>query len=193
MANIETLLNKNDETIYPVTKTEAVYNAAGTETLDNTLDKKANISTASADTNKMMKADGTKSLVTSSNIDFTTLAQIQSTQSSSGNANFIKYENGLAIAWRTVTTTIDINNAWGSLYRSTNIGDTWSYGVTFLEKPTINVTIETVDSQSCWISSYAGDKVSTTSLGGTAYVAVRPTSATGAQVKIHFIAMGRWK
>lgn len=82
MATVETLKNKNNETFYPVTKTEAVYNADGSENLsvtltgiDAELDTKATISTDAADANKMMKADGTKALVGSSNIDFTTLRE----------------------------------------------------------------------------------------------------------------------
>lgn len=86
MATVQTLKDKNDNTFYPVTKTEAVYNADGSETLDNTINNlkntKATISTDAGDANKVMMADGTKSLVntaniansavTSSNIDFTT-------------------------------------------------------------------------------------------------------------------------
>lgn len=76
MATVQTLKDKNNNTFYPVTKTEAVYNADGSETLDNTIDNlentKATISTSVGDANKMMKADGTKALVTSDNIDFTT-------------------------------------------------------------------------------------------------------------------------
>lgn len=75
MATVETLKNKDNNTFYPVTKTEAVYNADGSENLSVTLTKKADISTDAADANKMMKADGTKALVTSSNIDFTTLSR----------------------------------------------------------------------------------------------------------------------
>lgn len=73
MATVQTLKDKNNDTFYPVTKTEAVYNADGSETLDNTLNTKATISTSAGDANKMMKADGTKALVGSSNIDWTTL------------------------------------------------------------------------------------------------------------------------
>ena len=73
MATVQTLKDKNDGTFYPVTKTEAVYNADGSETLDNTLNTKATISTSAGDANKMMKADGTKALVGSDNIDWTTL------------------------------------------------------------------------------------------------------------------------
>lgn len=84
MATVQTLKDKNNETFYPVTKTEAVYNADGSETLDTTIDNfsnvvqnlsdtKATISTSASDANKMMKADGTKALVGSDNIDFTTI------------------------------------------------------------------------------------------------------------------------
>ena len=84
MATVQTLKDKNNETFYPVTKTEAVYNADGSETLDTTIDNfsnvvqnlsdtKATISTSASDANKMMKADGTKALVGSDNIDFTSL------------------------------------------------------------------------------------------------------------------------
>lgn len=86
MATVQTLKDKNNETFYPVTKTEAVYNADGSETLDTTIDNfsnvvqnlsdtKATISTSASDANKMMKADGTKALVGSDNIDFTTLGR----------------------------------------------------------------------------------------------------------------------
>lgn len=86
MATVQTLKDKNNDTFYPVTKTEAVYNADGSETLDTTIDNfsnvaqnlsdtKATISTSVSDANKMMKADGTKALVGSDNIDFTTLSR----------------------------------------------------------------------------------------------------------------------
>lgn len=84
MATVQTLKDKNNDTFYPVTKTEAVYNADGSETLDTTIDNfsnvaqnlsdtKATISTSIGDANKMMKADGTKALVGSDNIDLATL------------------------------------------------------------------------------------------------------------------------
>lgn len=68
MAYIATL-KKNNTVIYPQTKSTAVYEDDGVTTLDTTVVKK---STAAADANKMIKADGTKALVGASNIDFTT-------------------------------------------------------------------------------------------------------------------------
>lgn len=68
MAYIATL-KKNNTVIYPQTKSTAVYEDDGVTPLENTVVKK---STAAADANKMIKADGTKALVEASNIDFTT-------------------------------------------------------------------------------------------------------------------------
>ena len=69
MAYIATL-KKNNTVIYPQTKSTAVYEDDGVTVLDTVVVKK---STAAADANKMIKADGTKALVGASNIDFTTL------------------------------------------------------------------------------------------------------------------------
>ena len=74
--SIQTLNDKSSNVFYPVTKTGAVYNADGSESLDTTitnvglvLDSKATISTDAGDANKVMLADGSKALVGTSNID----------------------------------------------------------------------------------------------------------------------------
>jgi hypothetical protein len=69
MAYIATL-KKNNTVIYPQTKSTAVYEDDGVTPIDDVVVKK---STAAADTNKMIKADGTKALVGESNIDLTTI------------------------------------------------------------------------------------------------------------------------
>ena len=67
MAYIATL-KKNNTVIYPQTKSTAVYEDDGVTPIDDVVVKK---STAAADANKMIKADGTKALVGESNIDWT--------------------------------------------------------------------------------------------------------------------------
>ena len=74
--SIQTLNDKNSSVFYPVTKTGAVYNADGSESLDTTitnvglvLESKATISNDAGDANKVMLADGSKALVGTSNIN----------------------------------------------------------------------------------------------------------------------------
>lgn len=97
MATVQTLKDKNDGTFYPVTKTEAVYNADGSENLSVTLTKKANISTGAGDADKVMMADGSKALVgtssinngavTAAKIDFSTIGYWEITFSSNISVN----------------------------------------------------------------------------------------------------------
>lgn len=76
MAYIATL-KKNNTVIYPQTKSTAVYEDDGVTPIDDVVVKK---STAAADANKMIKADGTKALVGASNIDFTTMDDYSTTE-----------------------------------------------------------------------------------------------------------------
>jgi len=72
MATVQTLNDKDGNTLYPVTKIEAVYNDDGSKTLDYILDHTIIASTDPADANKVFKADASLGLVGSNNIDFTT-------------------------------------------------------------------------------------------------------------------------
>lgn len=96
MATVQTLKDKDNNTFYPVTKTEAVYNADGSKTLDYILDHTIIASTDPADANKVFKADASLGLVNSNNINWTTFdyTQIRPNFSSSiGSGSFSEGSN----------------------------------------------------------------------------------------------------
>lgn len=72
MATVQTLNDKDGNTFYPVTKTEAVYNSDGTKTLDYILDHTISASTDPADANKVFKGNASLGLVGFNNMDFST-------------------------------------------------------------------------------------------------------------------------
>ena len=72
MATVQTLNDKDGNTFYPVTKTEAVYNGDGSKTLDYILDQTITASENPADANKVFKGNASLGLVSANNIDFTT-------------------------------------------------------------------------------------------------------------------------
>ena len=100
MATVQTLKDKDNNTFYPVTKTEAVYNADGTKTLDYILDHTIIASENPADANKVFKADASLGLVGANNIDFTTM------ESSSGLTR--RCDFGSLHIFTTVTSTSEI-------------------------------------------------------------------------------------
>ena len=96
MATVQTLKDKDNNTFYPVTKTEAVYNADGSKTLDYILDNTIIASEDPADANKVFKGNASLGLVGANNIDFTTFdyTQIRPNFSSSiGSGSFSEGSN----------------------------------------------------------------------------------------------------
>lgn len=77
MATVQTLKDKDNNTFYPVTKTEAVYNGDGSKTLDYILDNTIIASEDPADANKVFKGNASLGLVGPSNIDWSAFPQAE--------------------------------------------------------------------------------------------------------------------
>ena len=107
------------------------------------------------------------------------------------NGSYIKWDNGLMVCYKTISGTIDITTAWGSLYVSSDI-DMGNFAESFISRPSVNYSANTsTGTQFMLTVSGANGNATSTSAGRTAIV--RPNSRTGVAYVIDVIAIGLWK
>lgn len=107
------------------------------------------------------------------------------------NGSWIRYEDGTMICYKTITGTIDITTAWGSLYTSLDLqlGD---LPQTFTSLPVIIYSPQTQSGTQYMVTgSNGGDHRTNSSCGDICLV--RPLSKTDVQFVIDIIAIGCWK
>lgn len=101
------------------------------------------------------------------------------------NGTYVKYSNGTMICYNTVShENVSITSAWGVFYESTllSLGD---YAKPFTSVPTLVLTSHFPN----FVEKYAND--SETSPGG--FYACKPKSASSENVRVSYIAIGKWK
>lgn len=104
---------------------------------------------------------------------------------SNANGNYIKYYDGTMICYKTVTATVAMTTAWGSLYEGTmNLGN---WAASFISVPHVQIT--NASATGAMIESY--EIQPTTSGAGQIFLA-RGNSFTS-NVTINVFAIGRWK
>ena len=104
---------------------------------------------------------------------------------SNANGNYIKYQDGTLICYKSVSNAVAITTAWGSLYEGTL--DLGSWPATFISAPEVSITNR--GTPGAMVESFK--TVPTTTSAGEVYL-VRPTSAT-LTFTLSVIAIGRWK
>ena len=104
---------------------------------------------------------------------------------SNANGNWIKFDNGTMICYKTVTASVAMTTAWGSLYEGKMGLGSWAQ--TFISDPHVQVT--NACPTGAFIECYT--TVPTTTSAGEIYLA-RVSSATY-DVTIFVFAIGKWK
>ena len=101
------------------------------------------------------------------------------------NGTYIKYADGTMICYNTVShENVSITSTWGSFYESAllSLGD---YAKPFTSVPTLVLTSHLPN----FIEKYGND--SKTSPGG--FYACKPKSTSSENVRVSYIAIGKWK
>lgn len=105
------------------------------------------------------------------------------------NGSYVKFDDGTLMCRKRITTSLDVDNAWGSIYSSSAINPS-TYPASFLIGTTPNVVIRAS-------LSGAGASVSTTGKGSPvqhmSIQLVRGTPASGQDAVVDILAVGRWK
>ena len=110
---------------------------------------------------------------------------------SNNTGSYIRFTDGTMVCYRTTGEfTIDINNAWGSIYYGKNTNQ-WNYAKDFISTPV--VIYDVISSSSTGeIKAYYEAPVITNSYISNISVG-RPVATAGVKVKLWFIAIGKWK
>lgn len=102
------------------------------------------------------------------------------------NGTAYKFPSGLMICTKTISQSVAVTSAWGSLYESSAI-TIGSWAEEFISTPKLSIQSEGSDS-SCWI----GNITDTTKSVGGSFRVIRPTSVT-LNLVAEVIAIGTWK
>ena len=196
-------------------------NQAGTEMIgaiythgiyDPVTNKIANMSDIPTQTSQL--TNNSNFAVTNANNNFSASQSITGNISTSGNAtiggnltlsgttnivesgssqygNYVKYIDGTMIVWNTVTGTANITTAWGSLYKSADIGAPY-FPATFTSTPTMLYSPQDGGSSQFFIVGQSGGNSGSTSRFGN-FALVSPVSSSNLSYIIHLIAIGKWK
>jgi hypothetical protein len=122
-------------------------------------------------------------IVTQSN-DVPTGAIIES--GSNANGNFVKYADGTQICILNITVTDQvINSAYGSLFQGTRV---WTYPASFSSAPSVSAPCFRWGTSASWGAVGAAPSATAVTLRGIDV----SSRATGTNVVINAIAIGRW-
>lgn len=111
---------------------------------------------------------------------------------SSQYGNWIKYIDGTMIVWITISGTTSITSAWGSLYRSNDIGGTY-FPQNFISRPTILMSPQASsgNTQFTLVGQSVGNSGSNQRFGN--YALISAVSIASVDYIIDFVAIGKWK
>lgn len=102
------------------------------------------------------------------------------------NGSYIKYVDGTMICYKNVTVTAAINNAWGSVYETSNSVSFGNFPETFISAPIVTVQ---PTGTGCWVEGL--NDTSTTQVGNS-YLA-RAVDTSSRNYSFNIIAIGKWK
>lgn len=105
---------------------------------------------------------------------------------SNANGHYIKFDDGTMICYGSISARLDISTAFGSLYRNDNDTLVINYAKQFISEP------HTSFSSSGTVTGIIANQTAGTTSSQALYV-LRPTSLTNSNVKVNYIAIGRWK
>ena len=95
---------------------------------------------------------------------------------------YVKYADGTLICYQKYSATVNINTAFGVIYRSTALSSVPNFAQTFLNTPVITVT----SNYMCWKAE------SSTTNVGKLFVSAG-TSQTSQTAEFDIMAIGKWK
>ena len=105
---------------------------------------------------------------------------------SNENGNWIKFPDGTMICWGIKSYgSLSFSSSWGSVYETARF-ELGNFSQSFAEVPV--VTLQCYSGASCWPESI---NPTVNSLGQTWLM--RPSSGTYDNIKLFYIAIGRWK
>ena len=105
--------------------------------------------------------------------------------------SWIRYTDGTMITYRTTNQiTVNVSNSWGNLYYG-KINDYYIFPLAFKDIPTVLFDIVPTGNAGCFKVMYDEYIVTKEKIDGL-YIA-RPTINTSVPVKLHIIAIGKWK
>ena len=108
-----------------------------------------------------------------------------------GSGIYTKLSDGTMIVRQTITGSIDISKAWGSLYVSEDI-KLPNFPASFIEDPTTVVSPQTQSGTQFMLVGSGGSGNGDKTFGGH-YALVRPNSRTAVAYVLEVIAIGRWR
>lgn len=125
------------------------------------------------------------------NFNFTELDNRSISESGRNDAgSYIKFNDGTMICTRTIATTIDCTNSWGTLYYGQN-NDKYNFAQSFIEPPILNLQYSTSGAISFIPIVYSGIVIDND--GFKRIEIARPNSVANIDVKVYVIAIGKWK
>lgn len=106
--------------------------------------------------------------------------------SENANGEYVRYSDGVQICWTYIVTSNQaISNGYGSLYQGTRV---WTYPAAFIDIPTVECTMFKWGTGAGWGAISTVD-IASCELRGLDIL----SRATGTEVKISAMAIGRWK
>lgn len=111
-------------------------------------------------------------------------------EGANSNGRWIKYVDGTMVTIQRYNVHFSEPTEWGSMY-AYSIWNIMNYPQTFVELPTVSVTLSANDVNG-WLCTNVETGVESTSRP-CGYQLVRPTKKTLGATYIHVVAWGRWK
>ena len=110
---------------------------------------------------------------------------------STENGNYIKYDDGTLIQWASTTiSSISINTAWGSLYKSSSSTPFSNYPISFVGNYSLTITgISDANTKLWWVVK-SQDK-GASNVRGICLVSAESLSLSNA--RLDYVAIGRWR
>lgn len=111
---------------------------------------------------------------------------------SNSKGSWVKYSDGTMIVTReTYETAINVNVSWGNIFVGGDYTE-WEFPVPFINVPGLVLfDVNSTTTNGCFKTSYEPTKITKNSIQNV-YVG-RGTSASDVKLKIHILAIGRWK
>lgn len=128
----------------------------------------------------------------SSATEYTPFAGYVVESGSNSKGSWIKYSDGTMIVTReTYETSININVSWGNIFVGGDYTE-WEFPIPFINVPSLVLfDVNSTTTNGCFKTSYEPTKITKSSIQNV-YVG-RGTSASDVTLKIHILAIGRWK
>lgn len=112
---------------------------------------------------------------------------------SNSNGNYIKFNDGTMICYNTQTfSNITVDYVWGELYTNANDRRAFSdFPVSFVNTPDVIKSLNFSSGDGFLMTNSSQGETSSTNPGGWQFA--RGTAATGINLSVSYVAIGRWK